>query len=380
MESSMLTELAPHPLGAKIGKRDRAFYRPELDLLRLIAFLLVFGCHATAGLSGTKVYILSRMGSVGMCLFFFLSSYLITVLLLKEKIVAGHVSIGRFFARRILRIWPLYFMALLLAVAQTKSQPQFFISKHHLLAYLLFFGNWYSIAAGPIRSPWSPLWSINVEEQFYLTWPFLSKGSRGFLLGVSLLSMGAGVAVLFYLGEEGYRADDVRIWYNSFVQFLFFGAGSLLALTLGDKQLSPSGLIRAVYGGVAVVSGFLFSWVGIVPAQSAGLVVLCYGLALLCSLSLFLMVLGLSPQSIPAKLLRWGKISFGLYVFHGPVLAAMELLLRPILGVSSRISELPIATLGLILTIACAELSYRFLEEPFLRLKKRMEVVPSRPV
>ena len=93
----------------------RNFYRPELDLLRFVAFLLVFLSHGLwADLSPVTLAI-SKAGVSGLALFFLLSSYLITELLLREHASTGTVHLKAFYLRRVLRIWPLYLLALLMA-------------------------------------------------------------------------------------------------------------------------------------------------------------------------------------------------------------------------------------------------------------------------
>src|ERR1700709_171102 len=87
------------------------FYRPGLDILRALAFLLVFFAHGLVWhlVKLTQLGAIGRTGEFGVAIFFFLSSYLITELLLREKRLSGTIAIPAFYARRVLRIWPLYF-------------------------------------------------------------------------------------------------------------------------------------------------------------------------------------------------------------------------------------------------------------------------------
>src|ERR1700761_1323002 len=100
---------APLPGGGPVAAGS--FYRPGLDIVRFVAFLLVFVAHGLLGSiqKTTQTGAIARAGEFGVCVFFFLSSYLITELLLREKGVTGTVRVRAFYARRVLRIWPLYF-------------------------------------------------------------------------------------------------------------------------------------------------------------------------------------------------------------------------------------------------------------------------------
>ena len=163
----------------------------------------------------------------GMCLFFMLSSYLITELLLRERATTGRVHIEAFFIRRILRIWPLYFACLALAVITGFIWTNFRFPLRCLAAYLLLAGNWYNVLIGRVDSPWQPLWSINVEEQFYLLWPFLARASVRYLWAVSIATFPiAALALAYWAGKVTDGPYGIPIWFNSFVQFQYFGLGA----------------------------------------------------------------------------------------------------------------------------------------------------------
>jgi peptidoglycan/LPS O-acetylase OafA/YrhL len=97
-----------------------SFYRPGLDILRALAFLMVFVAHGLAWQldKPTQIGAIARAGEFGVCIFFFLSSYLITELLLREKRDTGTILIPAFYVRRILRIWPLYFAMIAASVVR----------------------------------------------------------------------------------------------------------------------------------------------------------------------------------------------------------------------------------------------------------------------
>ena len=125
---------------------------------------------------GRVVLAIRGAGSYGVSVFFLLSAYLITELLLREKDVKGTVSLQRFYLRRILRIWPLYFgfLALSVWVGHLVHRPETYVSIIGLAGALFLVGN-LAIAHGFSLGIAGVLWSISVEEQFYLIWPFLVR-------------------------------------------------------------------------------------------------------------------------------------------------------------------------------------------------------------
>src|SRR5947209_5824978 len=191
---SSLEEIAP---SAAVNAFTKRFYRPELDALRFLAFVAVL-VHRGPNPHGALGMIRSA-GGFGVSVFFLLSAYLITELLLREHEQSGTVSWSLFFTRRALRIWPLYYAAIgicsliLPAVAiGTSSIPhRFLISRTGSAALSVFIANWVPISHLGILAP---LWSISVEEQFYLLWPPIIK------FGGKKLAAMASVAFALFAG------------------------------------------------------------------------------------------------------------------------------------------------------------------------------------
>ncbi len=175
---------------AENEKGIHRYYCPELDGLRFLAFFLVFLHHVPLYGQG-KPMLLARFGPygwMGVDLFLCLSSFLISKLLLLEWQSTGTISLGRFYVRRSLRIWPLYFLMCLLGFvvfpclgyAPTFGDHDYAELVHHfLLPYLTFFGNWatahYNYA--PSQALFL-LWTISLEEQFYIIWPLVLLALR----------------------------------------------------------------------------------------------------------------------------------------------------------------------------------------------------------
>jgi peptidoglycan/LPS O-acetylase OafA/YrhL len=140
-------------------------------------------------------------GAFGLDLFFALSSYLITTLLLREYANRGSFSVRAFYVRRALRIWPLYFTFLALTVFVIPLIiPAERFGLIYIVSFALFVGNWACAVKGIPFSVAGPLWSISVEEQFYIAWPLLLRffGIRGIKqLAVVMLLVAIGTRVLW---------------------------------------------------------------------------------------------------------------------------------------------------------------------------------------
>jgi peptidoglycan/LPS O-acetylase OafA/YrhL len=366
-------------------ERNRG-YRPELDVVRFLAFLLVFLFHAlpypTVGQPGWRVRLaLVQECSLGLCLFFTLSAYLITSLLLAERQAADTVSVKKFYIRRLLRIWPLYFFGialgmLLAALTHRRSDIT------GLVWYLLFAGNFYCMAFGWLANPMSPLWSISIEEQFYLLWPWAMRWfSRRMLAMCALLFIVAANITLFI--SNRIHASDIGIWANTFVQFEMFAVGILLALIKKPVAQNRSGM------GYLLVIAAPALWyaaqyqlsarqpeAGMTAIGAAPLMAAFALIALGCAAILqgFCMI---GPSRMPQWAAYLGKISYGLYVFHVLAIEFARALFNP----GHRLVYFAVSTLSaFLITVAAAVVSYHFLESPFLRLKGRFEIVNSRPV
>lgn len=125
-----------------------------------------FSKHFGPRVSATLAAVANGFG-FGLCLFFFLGAYLITELLLREKERTRNIDLVRFYQRRILRIWPLYFLGIGIGVALALVNRSV-ADLHQFLAYLGMVGDWFVAVHGWSDNPMTPLWSISIEEQFYL--------------------------------------------------------------------------------------------------------------------------------------------------------------------------------------------------------------------
>lgn len=364
---------------ARQAKRP-SFYRPELDALRFFAALMVFWDHMLFGRVHPAA--VGDMGAYGVCIFFCLSAYLIVTLLLREIETTGTVQVRAFAARRMLRIWPLYFLIVAIGCVIGLIFPGGHLSGGAVLALVFLAGNVYALRHGwSALGAISPLWSISVEEQFYLVVPLITKlGARRVKAVLCAVCCAAIIGSYITLVMISVRHPGTQpwneFWPNSFVQFQFFGAGGLIAIGLYRREVRlPVALRIAVFVG-ALCCYFLdataLTGIHADAPEPVRHVVVGYGLLLVTTSLVLIATLNL-PAQIPSGLRYLGRISYGLYVFHGPIFWIIAL---------QRIGHrlLSAGVVGAGLTFLCAAASYKYFETPFLRLKERFETVKTRPL
>jgi peptidoglycan/LPS O-acetylase OafA/YrhL len=365
--------------------RKDSFYRPGLDILRAVAFLLVFVAHGLlVNLNRPgRVGAIARSGEFGVCVFFFLSSYLITELLLREKRISGRVHIQSFYLRRILRIWPLYFCLIAVCWGYGMFSPSHTVSLAWALSLVLLSTNWYTAGHGYPPGFLVPLWSISVEEQFYLFWPFVVNylSPRG-LLALATLLIAAAYGALAILLHHGSTLDP-GVWANSLVQFQFFALGTMTAIVLRGRIPTLTVPVRwgLFLGGLfcmRAAQAAVYTGNSSLP-QTFAHIAPRYLVSLAGCLCLFFSLLQGYAGKLQRPLVYLGKISYGLYVFHYLWLGLARHASAH-LGFGGGLAGQALAmALALPATVATAMVSYRCLESPFLRLKNRFAVIPSQP-
>jgi peptidoglycan/LPS O-acetylase OafA/YrhL len=366
------------------------FYHPELDELRFFAFLMVFLHHAfphdptfwtKLGLPlflARVVAGIGATGALGVSLFFVLSSYLITELLLREKDLMGTLDLRSFYIRRILRIWPLYFAFLVLAIGLQWIVPGQHVTLRAGLWFSFLAGNWFIVFHGFPSSVIFPLWSVSIEEQFYITWPAIVRkvNETGMLIFAALLLV-AATSARIYLGMHHTLEGDV--WCNTFVQLDPIAAGILMAVLLKGEIPSLSRLSRAAMmlaGITALALGSLYFGIKNDPLTTAR-IVFGYPSVALGGVLLLLSVLRNRTSGGNRVFVYLGRISYGLYVFHVLGLLISD---RTVPDQTASLWRYTLRVLvALAATIAMAAVSYRWLETPFLSLKQRFTHVLSRP-
>ncbi|HEX8753244.1 MAG TPA: acyltransferase family protein [Solirubrobacterales bacterium] len=346
-------------------------YLPGIDALRALAVLAVFFYHAGVGwLPG---------GFLGVDVFFVISGYLITSLLLREFRAGGHVRLGRFWLRRARRLLPAVgvLIAVTMVLAALFRSSQLDQARGDALASLLYFANWHFVFAHQsyfeqFQNPslFTHLWSLSVEEQFYLFWPLIfAAGMKLFGRGKLLVGVLAGALgslvlawILFHPGS-----DASRVYYGTDTHAVGLLAGVALALVWSPIELRRhrSGpLVGPILDGVGVLAlGYVV--LNLLHVHDYDLA-LWHGGYLWLAIATALLLAALAHPAArlggllgrPAVL--WlGLRSYSFYLWHWPVLA----LTRP--GVDVSLPRGVLIPLQLALVLVLSDLSYRYVELPF---------------
>ena len=356
-------------------ERIGRFYRPELDALRFLAFALVFANHGFPSAAGFQsagilhwisapVTGLKRGGAFGVDLFFLLSSYLITEILLREYRATSSINVPAFWARRILRIWPLYFAFLAFSLwVVPRLLPQRFPA-FHALAFATFWGNFAVILApSQMDSVAQLLWSVSIEEQFYLLWPLVLLLFFPRLRAICLSLIVVSTAVRVYLVSRGVDSDW-SLWGNTITRLEPIAVGALIALILKGRtpELRNATRWAAMAGGLLIVV-----FCGLELSVAGPTALIAYPLATVAATLMLLGILG-APWQIPGVFIYLGRISYGLYVFHMFAITMSQHYIDLDHGFVEWAAEFTVAFTA---TVVLAAISYRWYEKPFLQLKSR---------
>jgi peptidoglycan/LPS O-acetylase OafA/YrhL len=367
-----------------MNQETRNVFFENLDGLRFIAFLAIFCIHAFVSDSGPVVesglyqFIKAAVAPcwLGVNFFFCLSGFLITYLLVLEKSRENTIHLRKFYTRRILRIWPLYYALMLFGfVVFPWMQQQVLGAVSHEPAsrwmYLAFLSNFDQISNS---LPYAPglvvTWSLAVEEQFYLIWPLLLtivplRYFRHLMAGLLLFSLA------FRLGFDAHEKHTISC----------------------IMDLAVGGLVAVLYfeGSKLVdrVSGLSKSW--ILLLYSVGIVGLYVHMSTPLNLRLFIsLFMGfviieqsfgqhslIKMKNFPTISLL-GTWTYGLYILHPIALFVAKNVLDGLPGSGNypfwnHLLVRPM--LAFLLSVAFAFVSYRLLERPFLRIKERYKVI-----
>ncbi|MCW3071661.1 MAG: putative acyltransferase [Bacteroidetes bacterium] len=366
----------------------KKIYFPGLNGIRFIAVFLVILDHLELFKSYFKLRTLwpesysSHLGQLGVTVFFVLSGYLITYLLLEEKKESG-INIKNFYIRRILRIWPLYFILMILG---------FFILPHFSFLtvpvyqdvhvdfwqkFILFFFFLANVAFVyfPTVTFANVLWSVAVEEQFYLVWPHFVKRFKNIFFMLC-------ACLLLYMILKGILAFNIG------------GLGSHKLLKLLDRTRFSAMII----GGMGAWLIFKGKESIIKLVYHPALQLLCYTLFLVLLLnvirlpyfelikneltSFIVAIVLVNISTNPSSLLKLenryldflGKISYGMYIYHS-IIAVICLKVFMLFYPSSSVAYM-LWSAGLLLstclfTVLVSQLSYKFIEQRILRQKRK---------
>ena len=362
--------------------KTKSIYFPGLNGLRAIAAVAVVISHITLALKEFHLnpYILGKsedgksegllLAGFGVSIFFVISGFLITYLLQVEKEV-NNISIKKFYLRRILRIWPLYYAYLILALI-TIIVFKLDWNVKSLLLYIFYAANIPIIldTALPFLSHY---WSLGVEEQFYLFWPWFNKkiGKNLITVILILIILLLGTKVGLHLFRPNSLLESI-IHVTRFHCMMIGAIGAILYkqsnhwfLKLTDNKIAQ-GICWFILFLVAINK---YHFASIIDNEIISIVAL---------------VLIIGQINIKNRLINLeinildflGKISYGIYVIHPLIICWLSKAFDHI-SVETPYKYFEVYAITLGLTILLSFLSYKYFEQYFLKLKKKFVVVPS---
>ncbi len=351
-----------------------ASHIPVLDSLRGLAVLLVILFHCFP-------HPVTTLGWVGVDLFFVLSGFLITGILIDSKGKKGYYR--NFIARRTLRIFPLYFFALLICLVllplffHSLLSPDYAYYLQHQGWFWLYGQNWlFSITGFPKDHTLVHFWSLAVEEQFYVFWPLVvAVCSRRKLIWVCLFLIVFCLFFRFYLGERLGLIDPFRYMATAArMDALLIGALIAIFIRTRKELLERFTLPVALISVAAIAAGILYSFsLHFIRLSSIYLFIDiaagCLLILLLSNYSDFFALRWLKHRSF-----KWlGKYSYGLYVYHYIIFNLIRYNLEDQVNVISGnkwLTMLAIGGVSVALSFIISVVSFKYLEMPFLKLKK----------
>ena len=354
-------------------------YRPDIDGLRAVAVLSVVAFHAFPAWM--------RGGFIGVDIFFVISGFLISIIIF-ENLDKGTFSFVEFYARRIKRIFPALLLVLIASFAfgwfalladENKQLGKHIAAGAGFISNFVFWGEAGYFDNSAETKPLLHLWSLGIEEQFYIIWPFvlwLARKRKFNLLTLTILV----TFVSFYLNLKGIKKDAVATFYSPQTRFWEFLAGSLLAWfalykksTFARYELKIDGyLAKLIYRDSVEANGRRLSNV----ISFFGCLLLAYGFwrinkglsfpgkwALVPVLGTVLIITAGSKAWINRKIFSnkifiwFGLISFPLYLWHWPILSFARI-------VEGEVPSRNIRLAAVMLSIVLAWLTYKFVERP----------------
>lgn len=323
----------------------RLGHRPALDGLRGVAVLLVVASHL--GVPGTW---LRALGPSGVVVFFTLSGFLITALLLEERERAGRIAFGAFYLRRARRLFPAM-LAVVTATAIVGVLVAGVVDYRLVVGALTYSSNWVQATGVGADSLLTHTWSLAIEEQFYLVWPVallalasLSKRARLAVLAVAVTVTGM---LPFFLWSEGWA----RIYYGSDTRAMPLLLGCLLAVTLHRtrNRAAPAWLAAASLAGAVAVTAL--------AGQRATLLAVPQLVAVLSAAAIWAAATRDGGPMTVGWLRLVGARSYGLYLWHWPIFVLLD---------HWGAGRLTLALVGIPAAWLVTLASWRYVEAPFL--------------
>jgi len=382
---------------SNVGQHQKEIvFFPGINGLRFFAALAVIITHiellkSAFGFKNIWTHpIIYNLGGLGVYFFFVLSGFLITFLLLKEKEKIGRVKIREFYIRRILRIWPLYYLILILGFFVLPLVPGMNINylqksfETHFTGNLVLYAIILPNVAFAFFSPVphiGHLWSIGVEEQFYIGWPFIVGKSKNILKALIIIILllfvlKALVLLLgkFYNASKLFQAIKMIVAMSKFECMAIGGIGAYFLFK--DTESILKFVHHRLTFNLALISIPLLIYFTPDYLQDAVHIVfsLVFLIIILNVISGRKMIFNLET-----KLLSYlGKISYGLYMYHFMVVAfVMYLAKKNTIQLSEPIFNILIYSSVVLLSVLISSLSYELFEKKFIKLKAKFSTVQS---
>ena len=371
---------------------NQSVYFPNLDGIRFFAALMVMVHHVEqlrAGFGLTNHWdneIIKSLGMLGVILFFVLSGFLISFLFFNELKQTQTISIKKFYTRRIIRIWPLYFFIILISLFILPNLSFMYYPGAAVLdmdtkiykvlpLYILFLPNLVVVAINSIPFC-SQSWSIGVEEQFYLIWPILNKFIKNKLMiafVVIFLYLLLKFMILLKIIGNGQNSLLFQFWESMPIHFM--AIGSLLAYVAFFETKFTQCLKRILYNPA-------------IQLMVLTAIVICLGFDLKLryfNLEMYALLFGiviLNAASGTSNIFKMnnpvlkylGKISYGLYMYHFIcIVFVLQLLIK--LELSNNIFLVYISIITC--TVLISGISYSTIERYFLKYKSKYAIVIS---
>lgn len=345
----------------------------SFDALRFFAFLFVFFHHLPYS-DYSFIYLLQKSGGIGVSFFFVLSGFLISYILLHQKTTKGKIVLKNFFARRVLRIWPLFYAMILFAfVSQYILEALQLPSSNSGYApnwwFSIFFAENYKMMLSnsfPNGAPLRVMWSLCIEEHFYILWGlvfyFLPIKKIPYFIVFSIVLAHCTRFVYTY-----FAIDTLDIFSN--LDYFAYGAIPAYCLLFYRKIITMVGNISYfVKYGILLFTALLLIFL---PHYSSSILVQNISPIVLGSLFACIVFFIISPKPIHIKDSLWisklGIYTYGLYLYHTIVIL---LLLQVAKVFSFEWNWFGLAILAFILTAFISIASYHLFEKQFLKLKK----------
>ena len=357
---------------------SRVRFFGSLDGLRALSILGVLWTHVwyVSGLeyyNRLQHYPVLKMGAFGVDVFFGISGFLITTLLLRERSKNGRISLRDFYLRRSLRIWPLYYATLgiyvLLVIFLQHGTGRDRIFFHFLPGYLTFTYTWFAgwAASGAV---FNFAWSLSVEEQFYVVWALVLRILRGLLPAVVMILMIFLRLSVHFNVLQNFILKDSLLWRIAAGISVPICLGAILAQILHSEK--GFRILRPILGSKwAAALWILLLLASLVPRQPFWQMIQWFLVAAVVGSCVIREDNTLAPFLRFRPLAYIGLVSYGMYLLNTLVLDVVNPVMNRI-GLRHPLLKFPVFVAA---TVLVAGISYRFFETPFLRLKERFSKV-----